>query len=329
MAGIGIVFAERRHSNRLIEQFGGNTAGGARDEWISRVAPIEIAGPGDLAPLFSRRYLNGARQSGALILTTPELGALLPAGRVWIHGHPVYVFARILMEIEAERAASEGEPVWLSGAERAHIDARARIHPTVKIGPGAVVYAGVEIGEYSRIEAQSVLYGGTVLGARVVIGAGSVIGRPGFGYTKSPEGQPVRIPQLGGVVIEDDAGIGALCTVDAGTLEPTRIGRGTQLDAHVHVGHNGRIGDFVFVAAQAGFAGSVEIGRGVSVGGQAGVADHVRVGEGAMLAAKAGVIGDVPEGAVFAGYPAVERGVWLRGYARLYRQERRRKSRDK
>ncbi len=126
------------------------------------------------------------------------------------------------------------------------------------------------------------------------------------------------MPQLGGVVIEDDVTIGPLCTIDAGTLSPTRIRRGAKLDAHVHVGHNAEIGEGSIVAAQCGFAGSVKIGRGVLVGGQVGIADHVTVGDGARIAAKSGVIGDVPPGATVAGYPAVPRMRWLRALAKLY-----------
>lgn len=322
----GILLASPAESDQLFRQFGGDADEGAKGLRLYRIAPIEIAGPGDISPFLSRRYLKAAQSSAALLLCDSELGALLSPGQRWIHRHASYVFARLLMEIEAGRSAAQGDGGSSFPADRAHIDARASVHPTASIGPGAVLQAGVRVGEYSRIEPNAVLYGGAHLGARVVIGAGSVIGRPGFGFTKSPEGRPVRVPQLGGVVIEDDAEIGALCTVDAGTLGPTRIGRGTKLDAHVHIGHNGHIGEDVFVAAQAGFAGSVTIERGVSVGGQAGIADHIKVGEGAMLSAKAGVIGDIPKGAVFAGYPAVERGLWLRGYARLYRSERRRRS---
>ncbi len=131
------------------------------------------------------------------------------------------------------------------------------------------------------------------------------------------------VPQLGGVVIEDDVVIGPLCTVDAGTLGPTRIRRGAKLDAHVHVGHNGDIGEGTIIAAQCGFAGSVTIGRGVLVGGQVGVADHVTIGDGARIAAKSGVIGDVPAGATYAGYPAVPRMRWLRAFARIYEGVRR------
>jgi UDP-3-O-[3-hydroxymyristoyl] glucosamine N-acyltransferase len=127
------------------------------------------------------------------------------------------------------------------------------------------------------------------------------------------------------VLIEDDVEIGPLATVDAGTLAPTILRRGTRLDAHVHVGHNASLGPSAMVAAQSGFAGSVEIGADVRVGGQAGVADHVRVGSGAQIAAKSGVIGDVAPGQVVAGYPAVDRRRWLRGMARLLRRENQRK----
>jgi UDP-3-O-[3-hydroxymyristoyl] glucosamine N-acyltransferase len=123
-------------------------------------------------------------------------------------------------------------------------------------------------------------------------------------------------------VLEDDVEIGALCTIDAGTLAPTFIRRGVKLDAHVHVGHNGVIGEGTMVAAQAGFAGSVRIARNVLVGGQAGVTDHATVGEGARIAAKSGVIGDVAAGTVVAGFPAVPKGSWLRAWARLLGERR-------
>ncbi len=73
------------------------------------------------------------------------------------------------------------------------------------------------------------------------------------------------------------------------------------------------------IAAQTGLAGSVVVGRGVLIGGQVGIADHLRIGDGARIAAKSGVIGDVPAGATYAGYPAVDRPRWLRGLATVYR----------
>jgi UDP-3-O-[3-hydroxymyristoyl] glucosamine N-acyltransferase len=278
----------RARLRELASRFGGGCAPGGRGDeaWVERVAPVEVAGEGDLAPLLSSRYARAAEaalERGASLLADASLAPRLPSGsRVWTHAHAAWALASVLDE-HAEEATA---PVVGEGAA---------IAPNVTLCPRVV------------------------LGKNVTIGAGAVIGAPGFGWATGPDGSLRRVPQLGGVVIEDDVAIGPLCTVDAGTLSPTRVRRGAKLDAHVHVGHNVEIGEGTMVAAQVGFAGSVRIGKGVLIGGQAGFADHVTVGDGARIGAKSGVIGDIPPGSVVAGYPAVARGRWLRALARVYR----------
>jgi UDP-3-O-[3-hydroxymyristoyl] glucosamine N-acyltransferase len=165
-----------------------------------------------------------------------------------------------------------------------------------------------------------VIFPRTIIGRDVVIGAGSIIGRVGFGFATDEAGRALRIPHRAGVHVEDGVELGASCTVDAGVLSATRVGEGTKIDAHVHLGHGVVVGARCRIAAQVGLAGSVVIEDDVWIGGQAGIADHCRIGRGARIAAKAGVIGDVPPRGVFAGYPAVARTRWLRGHARLYRE---------
>jgi UDP-3-O-[3-hydroxymyristoyl] glucosamine N-acyltransferase len=255
----------------------------------SRIVPVTAAGKGDLAPVLASRFVRAAREAaerGAALLVDESLATRVQdAAAKWVHAHAAWAMAGVL-----DRAlVTDVRPLW--GAD-------CNIAPTAILG--------------SRV----------VIGSRVTIGPGAVIGHPGFGWAQGPDGAVRAIPQLGGVTIEDDAFVGPLCTVDAGTLSPTRIRRGARLDAHVHVGHNGDVGEGTMIAAQTGLAGSVTLGRGVLVGGQAGFADHVVVGDGARIAAKSGVIGDVPPGAVVAGYPAVPRTRWLRALARLYRGKR-------
>ena len=76
------------------------------------------------------------------------------------------------------------------------------------------------------------------------------------------------------------------------------------------------------VAAQAGFAGSVEIGAGVARRRPGRRRRSRRVGDGARLAAKAGVIGDVAAGRRRGRISCRRTARWLRGMARALRDER-------
>lgn len=268
----------------LQEQLGGEQSPAFTLAPIHALAAVEVAAAAELTLCASARHLAAARAAhlrGASMLVTPELAPRLGSDRLWVHANAAWVFACLL-----ERVATL---------------------PPAQVADDAVLESGV------------VVLPGVRIGARVRLGVGTVVGRPGFGFAAAPDGSLHPIPHLGGVLIEDDVWIGAYCTIDAGVLLPTRIGADSKLDSHVHVGHNVELGRRVRVAAQVGLAGSVRVGDDVMLGGQAGVADHVRIGVGARIAAKAGVIGDVPAGATYAGYPAVERQRWLRGHARLYR----------
>ncbi len=291
----------------LCDELGGQLDAAIEDAVIDKVAAVEDADARSLAPVLSSRGSSACRASSAVLLVDAAWASSVPQGRRWVHTHARWVMASILRG--AERASAERI------SPRAVIEPGATIGVRVRVGPGAVVMAGSRIGDDCAIEPNAVVYGGVRMGARVLIGAGAVVGRPGFGWATGPRGEVCRVPQLGGVEIEDDVEVGALATVDAGTLGPTRLRRGCKLDAHVHVGHNVEIGAGTMIAAQSGFAGSARVGAGVLVGGQAGVADHVVIGDGARLAGKAGVIGNVAPGATVAGYPAVERMRWLRSVA--------------
>ncbi|HEU4411472.1 MAG TPA: UDP-3-O-(3-hydroxymyristoyl)glucosamine N-acyltransferase [Polyangiaceae bacterium] len=294
----------------LAERLGGEPDGPCRGRALRWVVPPEGEHDGScLVPLWTSRHLERVRKSDAVVLTTPQLGARLSPGARWLHEHPLFALSELLSPFDR---AVEGP------RSLAYVEAGAELHPTAELGPFAVVRAGARVGEGCSIGAHAVIYPRVTLGRRVVVGPGAVLGRPGFGWANGPGGALRRVPHLGGVVIGDEVDIGPGATVDAGTLTPTRVGRGAKLDAHVHVAHNVQIGPGALVAAQSGFAGSVELGARALVGGQVGVADHVRVGEGARLAAKAGVVGNIPPFAAVAGYPAVPRWQWLRAMARLF-----------
>lgn len=306
----GVLLQSAHTLAQLTSDFGGATS--SPDTIISHIAVPEHATDRSLVPILQPRALKSLQLAGA-VLVPPELAHRVPLFPRWEHPHARFALAQLL----DTRTFARKQPPTIS--PHAVIEPGVSLGANVTVGHGAVLLSGASIGEASVIEPRAVIYGSVTIGRRVTVGAGAVLGRPGFGWAHGPEDQMIRMPQLAGVVIEDDVEVGPLATVDAGTLKPTRLRRGCKLDAQVHVGHNVEIGEATIVAAQCGFAGSVTVGNHVLVGGQVGVADHATIGDHARLAGRSGVIGPVPAHATVAGYPAVDRLRWLRAVARMMR----------
>lgn len=314
----------------LAERVGGTVEGDPERRIVS-VAPPERAGPSDLAfatsPRFLRRLARG--RAGAALLP-PDLELERDDVSVIRVAEPQRALAPILELLYPEppapvgvhpaarlgRGVELGEGVSIGAA--AVLGAAVRLGAGSRIGPHCVLEDGVEVGRDCRVEAACSLLRGTRVGDRVRLGPGVRLGTEGFGYAGEGSGR-VKVPQIGGCVIEDDVEIGANTTVDRGTLGDTVVGRGTKIDNLVHIGHNVRVGRNCVIVAQVGIGGSAAVGDDVVLAGQAGVADHVTIGDGARIAARAGVIGNVPAGATWSGFPARPHGEAMRASAALLR----------
>jgi len=178
----------------------------------------------------------------------------------------------------------------------------------------------VYIGAYSMVGDDSVLYPNVVvregcsLGARVIVHSGTVIGADGFGYVQH-QGRHHKIPQLGGVTIEDDVELGANVTIDRATLGRTIIKQGTKIDNLVQIAHNVTVGEHDIIVAQVGVAGSTTIGHHVMIGGQAGLADHLTIGNQVMIAARAGVNRSIEPNQIVSGAPIMPHETWMKAQA--------------
>jgi UDP-3-O-[3-hydroxymyristoyl] glucosamine N-acyltransferase len=297
---------------------------------IDHVAALEDAGPGSLAFYADRRHAALlATTRASAVLVGPEAPALDRATIVVPHA---YVAA--VQVIEALRPPERPAPGIHPTAQ---IASSARLGPGASVGPfvvvaeravlgrdavlhaGVVIYPDVVIGDAFTAYARVVVREGCRLGHRVILHAGAVIGSDGFGYLPLPSG-PRRIPQIGGVVLEDDVEVGANSTIDRATLGDTVVGRGAKIDNLVQVAHGCRIGAGALLAAQVGLAGGTVVGPGVMLGGQVGSAGHLTIGDGARVAAKSGISSDLAPGGTYGGIPAVDIRAWRRmtsGWLRL------------
>jgi UDP-3-O-[3-hydroxymyristoyl] glucosamine N-acyltransferase len=182
---------------------------------------------------------------------------------------------------------------------------------TAKIGEGTIIQPNtfignnVTIGDNCLIHSNVAIYDDTVIGNNVIIHAGTVLGADAFYYKKRPEGYD-QLLSGGRVIIKDNVGIGALCTIDKGVTGDTTIGEGTKIDNQVHVGHDTIIGEKCLIASQTGIAGCVIIEDGVTIWGQVGTASGVTIGANAVIMGQTGVTKSVEGGKSYFGTPIEE-----------------------
>ncbi len=291
---------------------------------ITGVSGIEDAGPGDITYLLKPSLAGKAEGSSAACIIVKD--AFLPGlnkSQLAVDD-PQLAFVRLLEHFHAASRPAAGVSGLAFISEGAEIDSQAAVLPFAfigegaRIGAGSVIYPGVFVGAGSKIGRDCTLYPnvtvreGVTIGDRVRIHAGSVIGADGFGYIMR-EGRHIKIPQVGGVVIEDDVEIGACTTIDRATTGNTLIGKGAKIDNLVQIAHNVKIGVGSIVVAQAGVAGSSTLGNYVIVAGQAGIADHVRIEDGSVVGANSGVMpGTSLSKGAYAGSPVMPHRQWLK-----------------
>ena len=173
------------------------------------------------------------------------------------------------------------------------------------IGMDVTLLDGSEIGENSCIFPNASIYHDVKIGKNVRIHAGTTLGVDGYGFAPGKDGYK-KIPQIGGVVIEDNVEIFANVSVSRGTIGNTVIKEGTKIDNLTHIAHNCQIGRHCAITGLVGFAGSVTMEDRVAVGGMAAFNGHITVGEGTIVMGKAGVTKNIPKNSVVSGFPAVD-----------------------
>jgi UDP-3-O-[3-hydroxymyristoyl] glucosamine N-acyltransferase len=185
------------------------------------------------------------------------------------------------------------------------IASSAKIGENTIIQPNTFIGNHVSIGKNCLIHSNVSIYDHTIIGDNVIIHAGTVLGADAFYYKKRAEGFDQLISG-GRVIIEDNVGIGALCTIDKGVSGDTTIGEGTKIDNQVHVGHDTVIGKKCLIASQTGIAGCVIIEDEVTLWGQVGTTSGITIGAKAVILGQTGVTKSVEGGKSYFGTPIEE-----------------------
>ena len=288
---------------------------------IRRVAGIDAAQGGDLTFFVNPRYATALRSTRAAAVILARDAEPAPCSMLRTDA-PYLAFANAVALFADVAVPASGIDASSSIAADVRLGDGVSIGPFVSIaagvsvGPRTIVYPGVHIGPGATIGADCVIHSHVAvrervaIGDRVVLQNAAVIGSDGFGFAERPDGTHQKIPQVGGVVIEDDVEIGAHVAIDRPAVGETRIEAGAKIDNLVQIGHAVRVGRNARLAAQVGIAGSTTIEEDVLLAGQVGVNGHVTVGKGTRATGQTGITRSVSAGSFVSGLPAIDNRAW-------------------
>jgi UDP-3-O-[3-hydroxymyristoyl] glucosamine N-acyltransferase len=224
--------------------------------------------------------------------------------------NPRLAIARVLQFIKAEGR----QPPWLTARNippDAVISPMSLVEGNVEIGAGVTIEPFCTVGPHVTIGAGSVIRSGAriyprvTIGANCVIGANAVIGSEGYGFVRDEDGNKLRIPHLGGILIGSQVEIGASSVVQYGTISPTVIEDYVKIDDKVVIGHNVRVGRSVSLTGGVVIGGSATVESETWIGMNSTVKNGRIVGAHTLIGMDVSVQRDLPEKVVARARPPI------------------------
>lgn len=284
---------EKKYTLKQIAEIINSKFIGADDFPVLGMNEIHVVEPGDIVFVDHPKYYEKALQSAAtIILINKEVDC--PEGKALLISDDPFRDFNVLTRFFKPFTSSTTS-----------IASSAKIGNNTIIQPNCFIGNHVTIGENCIIHANVTIYDHSIIGDNVIIHSGTILGADAFYYKKRPEGFD-QLLSSGRVVIENNVGIGALCTIDKGVTGDTTIGEGTKIDNQVHVGHDTRIGKKCLIAAQTGIAGCVIVEDEVTLWGQVGTTSGITIGEKAVVLGQTGVTKSIEGGKTYFGTPIEE-----------------------
>ncbi|WP_298304107.1 UDP-3-O-(3-hydroxymyristoyl)glucosamine N-acyltransferase [Flavobacterium sp.] len=296
----------KTHTLKEIAEIIGCQYVGADDFPVYGMNEIHVVTSGDIVFVDHPKYYDKALQSAAtIVLINKEVEC--PLGKVLlISDDPFRDFNKLTNHFRPFTFANVSISNSATVGEGTVIQPNCFIGNNVQIGKNCIIHSNVSI------------YDNCIIGDNVIIQAGTILGADAFYYKKRPEGFD-QLLSGGRVVIENNVGIGALCTIDKGVTGDTTIGEGTKIDNQVHVGHDTVIGKKCLIAAQTGIAGCVIIEDEVTLWGQVGTTSGITIGAKAVVLGQTGVTKSIEGGKSYFGTPIEESREKLKQLANIKR----------
>ncbi|MGO2010899.1 MAG: UDP-3-O-(3-hydroxymyristoyl)glucosamine N-acyltransferase [Pseudoalteromonas sp.] len=297
---------------------------------IGKIATLANAHSGHIAFLANKKYRPQLLDTKATAVILSPADAEYFDGNKIIVANPYVSYAKLAQFMDTTPRAAQagiharavihdsaniGNNVGIAAG--AVIEAGAEIADDVQIGAGCFIGANAKLGKGTKLWANVSVYHDVEIGADCLFQSGAVIGSDGFGYANE-QGQWIKIPQLGRVIIGNKVEIGAGTTIDRGALDDTILHDNVIIDNQCQIAHNVEIGSGTAIAGCTVVAGSTVIGRNCQIAGLVGINGHMNICDGVIITGMSMVTKAITEPGVYSsGLPHLSNKEWRRSIAHI------------
>lgn len=219
------------------------------------------------------------------------------------YDNPQLAYVRFIKELSDRREQRERNRKYKLTEGGYYLGENVQIGENTYIEPMALIGHDVVIGKNAFIGAGAVIKN-AVIGDDFVCNAYAVIGSPGFTMCEDEEGNKLRIPSMGRVVIGNFVEVGVGDNISIGSSGNTVLEDYVKLDALIHIGHDVHIQKNAELTAGAIVGGFDKIGERAYCGLNAAIRNRVSVGEDGFIGMGAVVTKSVEPGVTVVGNPA-------------------------
>ena len=218
------------------------------DDKINDIKDISSAQSNEITFFHSKKYIDLAKVTKAsYCITTESLKSYLPDNCKPIVSEKVLLVTAQITKIFYPESITDNFDVSVENIDKSEFKEKVKFGKNVLIGKNVNIGSDCLIGHNTIIEKNVVIGNNCSIGSNVIIRNsiiknnvhildGCVIGKKGFGFFPDKNSN-FRYPQIGIVIIEDNAEIGCGSTIDRGSLSNTIIGKNTYLDNQIHIAH--------------------------------------------------------------------------------------------
>lgn len=217
--------------------------------------------------------------------------------------NPQLAYAQFAEQFAAEMEREERKLRYLYKEPGYYISETAVVGEDAYIEPGCLIGHHVVIGDHARILAGAVIKN-AIIGNWFLANEYAAVGMNGFTMAENEQGNRMRIPSLGRVLIGDCVEIGAHDNISRGSGGDTVIEDNVKVDTLVHIAHDVHLRKNVEITAGSIVGGYTDIGKGAFLGVNCALRNRIQIGDGSVIGMGSTVIHPIRSNVTAAGNPA-------------------------